>query len=55
MFMTEPAAAAVEASRPGWPVMATVVIAAVGTVILGLWQWPWMQNITNAVATLALR
>jgi hypothetical protein len=31
------------------------VIAALGTVVLGLWQWPWMQSITQAVSTLALR
>jgi len=55
MFMTDRAAGAVEAPRPRWPVMATVVIAALGTVLLGLWQWPWMQSITEAVSTLALR
>ncbi len=55
MFMTDPAAGAVEAPKPRWPVMATIVIAALGTVVLGLWQWPWMQSITQAVSTLALR
>jgi NADH-quinone oxidoreductase subunit N len=55
MFMTEPAAGAVEAPKSRWPVMATVVIAALGTVVLGIWQWPWMQSITQAVTSLALR
>jgi len=55
MFMAEPAAGAVEAPKPGWPVIATVIVAALGTVVLGLWQWPWLGTITNAVATLALR
>ena len=55
IFMTDPAAGAVHAPKPRWPVMATVVIAALGTVLLGLWQWPWMQSITQAVSTLALR
>jgi hypothetical protein len=35
--------------------MATVVIAALGTVVLGLWQWPLLQVITQGVSTLALR
>ena len=55
MFMAEPAADAVAAPKIAWPVWATVAIAAAGTVLLGLWQWPWMQSITSAVATLALR
>lgn len=55
MFMTEEAAGAVEMPKPGWPVTATVVLAALGTLILGLWQWPWMQNIAQAAGTLALR
>ena len=55
IFMTDPAAGAVHASKPGWPVMATVVIAALGTVVLGLWQWPLLQVITQGVSTLALR
>ena len=55
MFMVDPAAEAVHAPKPRWPVMATVVIAALGTVVLGLWQWPWLQAITQGVSTLALR
>jgi NADH-quinone oxidoreductase subunit N len=53
LFMADPAADAVQAPRPRWPVMVTVVLAALGTVALGLWQWPWMQSITQAVSTLA--
>ncbi len=55
MFMAEPAAGAVEAPKPGWPVTATIAIAALATVLLGLWQSPWMQTIQQAVSTLALR
>jgi NADH-quinone oxidoreductase subunit N len=55
MFMTEPAAVAVEAPKPGWPIMATIVLAAAGTIVLGVWQYPWMQSISHAVTTLALR
>jgi NADH-quinone oxidoreductase subunit N len=53
MFMVE--APAGETPRPGWAVMTTVVLAALGTVVLGLWQWPWLASMANAVATLALR
>jgi NADH-quinone oxidoreductase subunit N len=55
MYMAEPAAGAVEAPKTGWPVMATVVLTAVGTLVLGLWQFPWMESITSAVSTLVLR
>jgi NADH-quinone oxidoreductase subunit N len=55
MFMSDPVAGAVEAPRPRWPVMTTIVLAAIGTIVLGIWQWPWMQSISSAVATLAMR
>ena len=55
MFMSEPAADAAEAPKPGWPVMATITIAALATLLLGIWQFPWMQSIIQAVSTLALR
>ena len=55
IFMTDPAAGAVHAAKPRWPVMATVVIAALGRGVLGLWQWPLLQVITQGVSTLALR
>ena len=55
MFMADPAAGAVAAPKPRWMVMTTIVIAALGTVVLGLWQWPWLQAITQGVSTLALR
>lgn len=55
MFMAEPAPGAAEAPKPGWPVMATVVIAALATVLLGVWQFPWMQSIQQAATGLALR
>lgn len=55
MFMTEPATNTTEAPRPSWSVMATIIIAALGTIVLGIWQAPWLQSITNAVSALALR
>ncbi len=55
MFMADPAAGAVDAPRPGWAVWAAIAIAAAGTLILGLWQWPWTALIQKAVSTLAQR
>lgn len=53
MYMAESAPAAMP--KPGPAVWATVILAAAGTVILGLWQWPWTAIIQQAVNTLALR
>ncbi len=55
MYMTDPAAEQAAAPRPGWAVWATVAITAAGTLVLGLWQWPWMQSIASAVTSLAAR
>jgi NADH-quinone oxidoreductase subunit N len=33
-------------------VWASIAICAVGTVLLGLWQTPWMQGISEAIASL---
>lgn len=47
-----------EVHNPGWPAWATVVIATAATLVLGLWQFPWMQAIQQAISslgTLALR
>ena len=55
MFLAEPSAGAADAPKPGWAVMAAVVIAALATVLLGVWQFPWMQSIQQAVSALALR
>ncbi|MCX7671532.1 MAG: NADH-quinone oxidoreductase subunit N [Anaerolineae bacterium] len=55
MFMAEAPAPAAATRRPGWAVHAAIVLAALGTVVLGLWQWPWTQTIAQAVSTLALR
>ncbi len=55
MFMADPAAGAIEASKPGWAVWATVAVAAAGTLLLGLWQWPWTAIIQKAVSALAQR
>jgi NADH-quinone oxidoreductase subunit N len=50
MYMTEPAGQPPAMRHIAWPVWATLAIAAAGTVALGLWQYPWMQGITQAVA-----
>ncbi len=63
MFMpsnmpTAQPAEAVEMRKPGWPVLATVVITTAATLVLGIWQFPWIQAIQQAVntlGTLALR
>ena len=36
-----------------WPIWVALVVTAIGTVGLGLWQSPWMESITQAVAMLA--
>ncbi len=55
MFMAEEPAPAAAARRPGWAENTAIVLAALGTVVLGLWQWPWTQTIAQAVSTLARR
>jgi NADH-quinone oxidoreductase subunit N len=55
MFMADPRPAGEEVPGPGWPVWTTVVITAVGTLLLGLWQWPFIDAVRQAVSTLALR
>jgi len=54
MYMTGEGEEAVT-SKIAWPVWAAVIIAATGTVGFGLWQFPWMQGITQAVTMLAAR
>jgi len=41
-----------EVRNPGWPVWATVIITTAATLILGIWQYPWMQAIQQAVSAL---
>lgn len=36
-----------------WPIWVALVVTAIGTVGLGIWQFPWMQGITQAVTMLA--
>jgi NADH-quinone oxidoreductase subunit N len=55
MYMSEPGPAAARWPRVGWAVYTTVVIAAIGTVVLGLWQFPLMESVLQAVSTLALK
>jgi NADH-quinone oxidoreductase subunit N len=50
MYMNEPADQPSAVRHIAWPLWATLGIAAAGTIALGLWQYPWMQGITQAVA-----
>jgi len=42
----------VSAATP-WPIWVALTVTAIGTVGLGIWQFPWMQGITQAVTMLA--
>jgi NADH-quinone oxidoreductase subunit N len=55
MFMADPRPSGADMPRPGWAASATVVIAAVGTLVLGLWQLPVVDAVKQAMTTLALR
>ena len=57
MYMSEAGTGTTPAAIPAtrWPMWTALVIAAIGTVGLGIWQFPWMETITQAVATLAMR
>ncbi len=55
MFMSEPRPSGADMPKPGWTVWATVVLAAVATVVLGFWQFPFVEAVRQAVSTLALR
>ena len=35
-----------------WPIWVALVVSSVATVALGIWQYPWIESITQAVATL---
>jgi NADH-quinone oxidoreductase subunit N len=52
MFMADPRPAGAEVRKPGWPVWTTVVITTAATLVLGLWQFPWVRAIQQAVSTL---
>lgn len=55
MFMAEPRPSGADMSRPGWAVSTTVVLTALATLVLGLWQFPFVEAVRQAVSTLALR
>jgi NADH-quinone oxidoreductase subunit N len=55
MYMAEPGAEVAPGAGRQPLVMTTVVLAALGTIVLGIWQWPWLEGMAAAVATLALR
>jgi NADH-quinone oxidoreductase subunit N len=52
MYMSDPAAQPTRLSRIAWPLWTVLGIAAVATVALGLWQFPWLRSITMAAATI---
>jgi len=55
MYMGGSVPATTDIPRTGWAVWTTLVIAGLATLVLGLWQYPWMESIREAVAVLALR
>jgi NADH-quinone oxidoreductase subunit N len=52
MFMAEPRPAGADMAKPGWSVWATVVVTAVATLVLGLWQFPFVEAMGQAVSAL---
>jgi NADH-quinone oxidoreductase subunit N len=55
MYMGGSAPATTDIPHTGWAVWTTLVITGLATLVLGLWQYPWMEYIREAVAVLALR
>lgn len=55
MFMADPRPSGADMPRPGWPIWATLVIAAVATLALGVWQFPFINAAQQALSSLALR
>ena len=55
MFMSDPRPAGADLPRTTWPVWLTLVIAAVATLVIGLWQTPFIDAAQQAVTSLALR
>jgi NADH-quinone oxidoreductase subunit N len=55
MFMADPAGVPVDMRPTTWPVWTTVGITAFVTLLLGVWQFPWMESVRQAVSVLALR
>ncbi len=55
MYMGGSAPATTDIPRTGWAVWTTLVVTGLATLVLGLWQYPWMESIREAVAVLALR
>jgi len=52
MYMADtPSGQQTETPGVQWPVWVTIVVATVGTIVLGIYQLPWMQGITQAVAS----
>jgi len=58
MFMADPQASGLlageEPVRTGWAVWTAVVLTAAATLVLGLWQYPWMDVLNQAVSTLGM-
>jgi NADH-quinone oxidoreductase subunit N len=52
MYMSEPVAGQpIETSGVRWPIWVTMIVASAGTIVLGIYQIPWIQSITQAVAS----
>lgn len=54
MFMADAHATGDEPVRTGWAVWTAVVLTAAATLVLGLWQYPWMDMLNQAVSTLGM-
>jgi NADH-quinone oxidoreductase subunit N len=55
MFMAEPRPSGADIPKTGWPMWTSIVVAAAATLVLGLWQFPFVDVVRQAVSTLALR
>lgn len=53
MYMSGTPAQPTRVTPISWPLWTVLAIAAVATVALGLWQFPWLQSISMAVAAIA--
>jgi NADH-quinone oxidoreductase subunit N len=55
MFMAEPRPSGADMVKPSWGMWTAIIVAAISTLVLGLWQWPFVDAVRQAVSTLALR
>lgn len=55
MYMAEPRPAGADIPKTGFPMWITLAVAAAATLVLGLWQFPVVNFVEQAVNSLALR